>query len=118
MCIFVTCKKIVTTFRSIIVDTFRQPSNKHRKFPKWFKKYLNHNNRFHAMYLFNETLKHMAEKYGCEYIEAPRFTTCTCSECGYVNDHIPLTQRNLECDCCGEVIDRDMNAAKNCYMYI
>ena len=60
----------------------------------------------------------MADKYGCIYIEAPRFTTRTCSCCGYVNEHLPLSERDLVCINCGEVIDRDMNAAKNCYMYI
>ena len=70
------------------------------------------------MYLFNETLKHMADKYGCEYIEAPDFTTCTCSICRHVNSHLPLGQRDLVCEKCGHVIDRDENAAKNCYTFV
>ena len=113
----VTCKKIVTRYKTIVVDTFTQPVNKYVNLPKKLKKKINHNNRFHAMYLFNETLKHMAEKYGCEYINAPTHTTCTCSKCGYINPHLPLSQRELVCEECGYAIDRDMNASKNCYAF-
>ena len=114
---YVTCKVIVTRYRKIVVDTFEQPRNKEKDIPNKLKRIINYNNRFHGMYLFNETLKHMADKYGCEYIESPEKTTCTCSSCGYVNKHLPLEERDLVCEKCCEVIDRDMNAAKNCYLF-
>ena len=113
--IYVTCKAIVTRYRKIVVDTFQQPVGFKDRLPNKLKRIINYNNRFHTMYLFNQTLKHMAEKYGCEYIEAPEKTTCTCSSCGYINKHLPLGKRNLVCEECGLVIDRDVNAAKNCY---
>ena len=114
---YVTCKKIVTRYKKIVVDTFEQPRGFKDNLPIKLKKLINYNNRFHCMYTFNETLKHIADKYGCEYIEAPEKTTCTCSICGYVNKHLPLKERNLTCKECGEVIDRDMNAAKSCYLF-
>ena len=35
----------------------------------------------------------------------------TCSECGQLHD-MPLDKRTMECDC-GNVMDRDLNAARN-----
>jgi putative transposase len=99
------------------VDKFRQPNNKNVK-PDKLRHIINYTNRFHGMYTFNEILKHMAEKYGCVYIESPKGTTRTCSICGHKNPHLPLSQRYLICEECGTIIDRDENASKNCYMYI
>lgn len=110
-------KMIVTNYKTIVVDTFTQPINTNTRLPKRLKRKINYTNRFHAMCLANDVLKHMANKYGCEYIEAPSNTTRTCSCCGYKNKHLPLSQRNLVCKKCGEFTDRDMNAAKNCYLY-
>ena len=109
------CKKIVTHYKTIVVDRFTQPDNKNPNLPKKVKRRINYVNRFHAMYTTNEILVHMANKYGCEYIEAPKNTTCTCSICGHKNSHLPLSQRIFVCEECGYEIDRDMNAAKNCY---
>ena len=33
------------------------------------------------------------------------------------NNRIPLNKRNLTCSCCGKIIDRDINASRNCYNY-
>ena len=115
--IYTTCKHIVTKYQKICVDTFKQPDNSQIQFNKLKRKF-NYNNRFHCMYTFNETLKYMAIKYGCEYIEAPNNTTRTCSYCGHKNPHIPLSKRFLVCEECGTSIDRDINAAKNCYYFI
>ena len=37
----------------------------------------------------------------------------TCHHCGYVNKDLKLKDREWTCPQCGELIDRDMNAAKN-----
>ena len=109
------CKKIVTHYKCIVVDRFTQPDNKDVNLPNKLKRHINYVNRFHAMFNTNEILVHMANKYGCKYIEAPKNTTCTCSICGHKNPHLPLSQRKFKCEECGYEIDRDMNAAKNCY---
>ena len=115
--IYTTCKFIATYFRKICVDRFKLPNNLNIK-PNKLKHRYNFINRFHCMFTFNEILKHMCEKYGCEYIESPKDTTRLCSICGHINQHIPLSQRYLVCEECNTIIDRDKNAAKNCYMYI
>ena len=43
----------------------------------------------------------------------PAYTTRTCSRCGHVGDHIPLTTRMFRCSECGLEMDRDRNAARN-----
>ena len=42
----------------------------------------------------------------------PRNTTKTCSVCGHIQA-IPLSQRTYDCSECGNVMDRDLNAAIN-----
>jgi len=37
----------------------------------------------------------------------------TCSNCGKVQEAMPLHQRKFECADCGLCLDRDHNAAKN-----
>lgn len=37
----------------------------------------------------------------------------TCNNCGAVNKELTLADREWECPSCGEVIDRDYNAALN-----
>lgn len=37
----------------------------------------------------------------------------TCHHCGYVNDKLTLSDREWVCEGCGEIIDRDWNAAEN-----
>lgn len=109
------CKKIVTHYKTIVVDRFNTPDNKDKDIPNKLKRHIDYVNRFHGMYTTNDILVHMANKYGCEYIKAPKNTTCTCSMCGHKNPHLPLSQRIFKCEECGYEIDRDMNAAKNCY---
>jgi putative transposase len=37
----------------------------------------------------------------------------TCSDCGAVKTKLPLSEREYECEACGLVLDRDLNAARN-----
>ena len=117
--VFNISKKIVTLYDIICVDVFVQPGHIMKEtLPRSVLRHINYTNRFHCMFLFNETLKYMANKYGCEYIESPENTTCTCSKCGAKMPHLPLSQRKFTCTKCRFSIDRDFNASKNCYMYI
>lgn len=109
-------KFIVTRYKTIVVDRFNQPETKNnKKYPNKIIRKFNYVSRFHCMYITNEILVHMANKYGCRYIEAPGNTTCTCSCCGHINPHLSLDVRMFRCEDCGFIIDRDENASKNCY---
>ena len=72
----------------------------------------------HGMYLFTETLVHACYKFKSKYFDSPKHTTRTCSNCGHVNNKIPLSVRELVCDNCGLKINRDKNAAINCYEFL
>ena len=114
-----TAKAICTSYKTIVVDKFKQPDKKmHINIPIKLTKYINHFNREHAMYLFTEVLEHDCVKYGCEFIEAPKKTTRTCSCCGHENPKLSLSQRAFKCEECGITLDRDINAAINCYDFI
>lgn len=53
--------------------------------------------------------------YGCHVEKINRFfpSSKTCSECGYVNHDLTLSDRTWVCAECGVSLDRDVNAAKN-----
>jgi putative transposase len=64
---------------------------------------------------FTGMLKYKAEQAGKGYIEVNRFfpSSKACSCCLHVQSSMPLNIRNWKCDKCGEIHDRDINAAMN-----
>lgn len=63
---------------------------------------------------FTTMLEYKAEWYGKNILKIGRFdpSSKTCSCCGYVNKELTLKDREWTC-VCGEVLDRDVNAAIN-----
>ena len=49
---------------------------------------------------------------GVQFVD-PKNTSKTCNRCGYVNEELDVKTRNWECPDCGEILDRDVNAAIN-----
>ena len=49
------------------------------------------------------------------YVERDRFypSSKRCSKCGHVKDELGLSERTYRCESCGNVLDRDYNAAIN-----
>jgi len=64
---------------------------------------------------FRRQLEYKCRWYGSRLAVAPRFypSTKRCSSCGHVKDEMPLSIRVYECEHCGLVLDRDLNAALN-----
>lgn len=64
---------------------------------------------------FFNKLKYKSKWYGRSLIETGRFepTSKTCSECGWINKDLKLSDREFVCQGCGVVIHRDLNAAIN-----
>lgn len=110
-----TAYMIVNSYDTIVVDEFRQPVAVDLGAKVEAK--LNHDNRLHGMFLFTRILGYMADKYNCNYIKSCPNTTRTCYKCGHINPGLSLKQKNLKCEKCGEKIDRDKNAAINCYKH-
>lgn len=68
-----------------------------------------------SMSEFSRQITYKADWRGIELIQADRFypSSKRCSNCGNVKAELSLSERTYRCDVCGEVIDRDLNAAKN-----
>ena len=64
---------------------------------------------------FFRQLKYKAGWYGCTIVVADQWfaSSKTCSGCGVVKAKLALSERLFECDSCGLVVDRDVNAAIN-----
>jgi len=67
-----------------------------------------------SIHRFQTILKYKADWQGKVVIEADRWFASSklCSSCGYKNKELVLADREWTC-ICGEIHDRDINAAKN-----
>jgi putative transposase len=67
-----------------------------------------------GLYEFRRQLEYKGQWYGCEVLLADRFfpSTKRCSQCGN-KKAIRLNERVYSCEHCGQVMDRDLNAAIN-----
>lgn len=64
---------------------------------------------------FVTMLEYKAKWYGKPLVKIDRFypSSKTCYHCGHVKEDLALSDRYYTCPNCGELIDRDLNAAKN-----
>ena len=64
---------------------------------------------------FRRMLEYKANWYGRKLVFVDRFypSSKTCNHCGYVNKKLKLSDRQWVCSDCGEIIERDYNAALN-----
>lgn len=64
---------------------------------------------------FSRIITYMAEDVGIQVIKANRFfaSSKTCSCCGWKKDNLTLADRTFVCEQCGNILDRDLNAALN-----
>ena len=68
-----------------------------------------------AFYQFVEILKFKCFKHNREFFQVGQWTATTkpCSDCGYHNEKLSLSDRQWTCPECGSHHDRDINAAIN-----
>ena len=68
-----------------------------------------------SFYEFKRMLEYKANWYGRKLVFVDRFypSSKTCNHCGYVNKKLKLSDRQWVCPNCGEIIERDYNAALN-----
>ena len=64
---------------------------------------------------FRRMLEYKAKWYNRKIVYVDRFypSSKTCNHCGYINKQLKLNDRQWICPKCGEVIERDYNAALN-----
>ena len=70
-------------------------------------------------YEFIRQMKYKCEYNGIEFVQVDRFypSSKTCHKCGCIKHNLKLSDRTYICSECGEVIDRDLNAAINLANY-
>lgn len=68
-----------------------------------------------SFYEFKRMLEYKSNWYGRKLVFVDRFypSSKTCNHCGYVNKKLKLSDRQWVCPDCGEIIERDYNAALN-----
>ena len=68
-----------------------------------------------AFYEFVEILKYKCEKHKRHFVQIGQWTATTkpCSDCGFHNETLTLSERQWTCPDCGSHHDRDINAAIN-----
>jgi putative transposase len=68
-----------------------------------------------GMYEFKRQILYKAQFAGCEVLLASRWepSSKTCHGCGWVKEDLTLADRVFVCEDCGNVTDRDYNAACN-----
>lgn len=64
---------------------------------------------------FRRMLEYKADWYNRRIVFVDRFypSSKTCHNCGYINKELKLSDRQWVCPVCGEVVERDYNAALN-----
>ena len=69
----------------------------------------------HAFYQFLQILDQKCAKHGKTFVKIGQWTATTkpCSDCGYENKELSLSDRQWTCPECGSHHDRDVNAAIN-----
>ena len=72
-----------------------------------------------GLFNFKTMIQYKSKKIGTEFVEADKWypSSKTCSECGYLKIKLSLSEREFRCECCGTVIDRDLNASINLSRY-
>lgn len=70
-------------------------------------------------YEFIRQMKYKCEYNGIEFVQVDRFypSSKTCHKCGCIKHDLKLSDRTYICSECGEIIDRDLNAAINLANY-
>lgn len=68
---------------------------------------------------FIRQLKYKGDWYGCHIEQINRFfpSSKRCFHCGFINDNLKLSDREWTCPECAYVIDRDINAAQNIFIF-
>jgi len=114
--LFKLARKLCYTYDELSVENLDLNSMKESKLDiKQFEK--NYHRKLSDLSYgeFLNILTYYCEKTGKKIVKIDRFfpSSKTCSNCGYVNNELKLTDRTWTCPECKEKLDRDINASKN-----
>ena len=65
--------------------------------------------------MFVRMLEYKCQKYGKSLVKVDRYypSSKTCCKCGHIHKELQLSDRIYYCPVCGQIIDRDWQAAIN-----
>ncbi len=68
-----------------------------------------------GMHEFSRQMAYKSNWYGSRLVQADRWfpSSKMCSRCGHVKTELALSERMYQCEACGDILDRDVNAARN-----
>lgn len=68
-----------------------------------------------GFYEFARQLEYKCRLWGIDFVKADRFfpSSKLCSNCGCKKENLKLSERTYRCEHCGNIMDRDLNAAIN-----
>lgn len=79
-------------------------------------KYLSKSIQNQLWYFFRQCIEYKSKFYGGIKFKLAKKnypSSKKCSKCGHIKKFLSLSERTYVCECCGNVIDRDINAALN-----
>lgn len=97
------------------IKTAEIKEKKEGKLSKYTRKGMNRNINDASWGNIKSKLKYKSKWYGNTFVLVPaRGTTQTCYNCGHIPEvRVELKDRTYNCEVCGHVMDRDLNAALN-----
>lgn len=82
---------------------------------KYLSSYIYEQNFF----TFREMMRYKCEFNNIQFILVDKYfpSSKMCNKCGNIKSNLQLSDRTYVCECCGNVVDRDLNAAINLCRY-
>lgn len=103
-------KSLVREYDLIVIEDIKVKSLLNKN----YSNKSNHKLANQSWYTFRILLEYKCNMYGKELKKVdPRYTSKTCSSCGYINHDLRLYDRTWTCPNCNTTHDRDINASIN-----
>ena len=82
---------------------------------KYLAQYIHEQN----LYTFRKIMEYKCALNNIQFVLVDRYfpSSKMCNKCGNIKSNLQLSDRTYVCECCGNVVDRDLNAAINLSNY-
>lgn len=82
---------------------------------KYLAQYIHEQN----FYTFRKIMEYKCAFNNIQFVLVDRYfpSSKMCNKCGNIKSNLQLSDRTYVCECCGNVVDRDLNAAINLCRY-
>ena len=107
--------ELLSKYELLCVEDIKTAEIKESKLNKYIRTGMNRNINDASWGDIKSKLEYKSKWYGNTFVLVPaRGTTQTCYNCGHIPEvRVELKDRTYNCEVCGHVMDRDLNAALN-----